>query len=277
VSFLQGWQEVKDLRKKIIIPQLGIEDGRIEENRKKISKAIRENARADLIIFPELVLQGHRLSSSTKEEMEEAINLRPEHTLEAMHDYAHRMGAEVIFGEMDEIRGSVYNLAVYVGRDKMDYYAKTHVHWSEKFKPGRELKIFNTSLGPTGILICFDAAFPEAARVLALKGATTIVVIAAIPVHFDIEYMRIRLRAMAHFNQVYVLFANRCGEGFSGHSAVIDPKGMIIGALGKEEGLLEANIDLAEVEKWRKKENIYGNRRPELYGALSEEEKEDLY
>lgn len=260
------------MKKKIIIPQLGIEEGKIAENTEKIQKAIRENARADLIIFPELVLQGHGWSSSTREEIERAINLRPEHTLEAMHEYARRMGAEVIFGEMDEIEGSVYNLAVYIGREKMAYYAKTHVHWSETFRPGNELKIFDTAIGPVGILICFDAAFPEAARVLALKGAKTIVVIAAIPVHFDIEYMMIRLRAMAHYNQVYVLYANRCGEGFSGHSAVIDPRGMIIGTLGKEEGLLEAQIDLNEVEKWRKEENIYGNRRPELYRLVSEKD-----
>jgi len=257
--------------KKIIIPQLGIAEGKVKENTEKIKKAIRENARADLIVFPELVLQGHRLSSSPKEKIEEAINQRPDHTLEAVHDYAYQQGAEVIFGEMDDIDGDVYNLAVYVGREKMDYYAKTHIHWSESFKPGNELKVFNTAIGPVGILICFDAAFPEAARVLALKGARTIVVIAAIPVHFDIEYMMIRLRAIAHFNQVYVLFANRCGEGFSGHSAVIDPRGMIIGTLGKEEGLLEAHIDLEEVEKWRQEEKIYSNRRPELYWRISEE------
>ena len=260
----------KDSIKRIIIPQLGIEDGKVGENTKKIKKAIRENARADLIVFPELVLQGHGLSTSTKHEIEVAINRRPDHTLEEMHDFARKEGAEVIFGEMDEIDGEIYNLAVYIGRERMDFYAKTHVHWSETFKPGNTLRTFDTEIGKVGILICFDAAFPEAARVLALKGAKTIVVIAAIPAHFDIEYMMIRLRAIAHFNQTYVLFANRCGKDFSGHSAVIDPRGMIVGRLGESEGLLEAEIDMAEVDKWRLEESIYPNRRPGLYGIISE-------
>ena len=259
-------------KRRVIIPQLGIDEGRVEENVEKIRRAFRENARADLIVFPELVLQGHRLSMSPKAEIAEAISHRPDHSLEAMHDYARTQGAEVIFGEMDEIDGALLNLAVYIGRERMDHYAKTHVHWTESFTPGSELKTFETAIGTVGILICFDAAFPEAARVLALKGAETIVVIAAIPDHFDIEYMMIRLRAMAHFNQTYVLFANRCGKGFNGHSAVIDPRGMIVGRLGEGEGLLEAEIDLAEVARWRKEEALYPHRRPELYGIIAAKE-----
>jgi len=37
--------------------------------------------------------------------------------------------------------------------------------------PGRELPIFDTDFGRVAILICYDAWFPETARLLALKGA----------------------------------------------------------------------------------------------------------
>lgn len=269
------------MKKKVTIAQISIRENEAEENAAKIRRIIEENRETDLIVFPELVLQGHRMSTAPRHEMIEALEGKgPSYVLEdetrslneEIHDFAKQRRTNVIFGEMDYLDGHVYNLAVYVGRHRIEKYAKTHVHWTENFTPGTELKTFESSIGRIGVLICFDTAFPEAARVLALRGARTIVAISAIPEAFDIEYELIRLRAIAHNNQVYVIFANRAGEGFSGGSCIIDPRGMLESSLGEAEEVSTAELDLSLVDIWRQEESIYPHRRPALYRELCNEE-----
>lgn len=259
------------MKKNICIAQIGIKENDIEENLKKIKRIIRENAGADLIVFPELVIDGHRCSASPHDEMGAMIARKPVKVCRELHAYVKSLETSVIFGEMEQIDDKIYNLAVFAHPERIEHYAKTHVHWSENFTAGNELKTFDSArLGRIGILICFDAAFPEAGRVLALKGAKTIVVISAIPESFDMEYMMVRLRAMAHNNQLFVLFANRSGKGFRGNSAVFTPRGEIAVRLGETEEVLRTTLDYAELEKWRLEEAIYPHRRPDLYNKILE-------
>jgi predicted amidohydrolase len=259
------------MKKNICLAQISIEEKNVEDNVKKIKSVISENADADLIVFPELILQGHRFSTAPRKEIEGILIKKPSKVNEELHKFAMEQKTRVIFGEMDEIDGKIYNMAVYVGRNKIERYAKTHIHWTETFTPGQELKTFDSSIDRIGVLICFDAAFPETSRALALQGAKTIVVISAIPAIFNINYEMIRLQAIAHNNQLFVVFVNRCGSGFSGNSAVINPRGEIIARMGKDEEHMRVEIDLREVEEWRNEESIYPNRRPKLYKAISEE------
>ena len=127
------------------------------------------------------------------------------------------------------------------------------------------MKLFDTPLGKIGVTICFDAAFPEVWRVLALRGAAIIVNISAVPKSFPPRYMLRRLQGAAINNQVFVVFANRPGDYFSGHSAVFDPRGEIVAQAGEEEVVIRAEIDLGEMRRWREEELIYPNRRPLLY------------
>jgi N-carbamoylputrescine amidase len=134
--------------------------------------------------------------------------------------------------------------------------------------PGRELKIFDTPVGKIGITICFDGAFSEVWRVLALKGADVVVNISAVPKEFPVRYMWRRLSGAAIFNEVYVIYANRPGPVFSGHSAVFDPRGETITKAGRKETILEADIDLTEVDRWQEQEPIFPYRRPLLYREI---------
>jgi predicted amidohydrolase len=156
-------------------------------------------------------------------------------------------------------------MATYVDRHTIQNYAKTHVHWTESFVPGRELKVFETPLAKVGMTICFDAAFSEVWRVLALKGAAIVVNISAVPKEFPVGYMSRRLAGAAVFNQVYVIYANRAGPVFSGHSAVYNPQGETVEKAGRKEAVFEAEIDLEAVSRWRAEEQIFDYRRPLLY------------
>ena len=88
-----------------------------------------------------------------------------------------------------------YNMATYIDKNVTIVTSKTHVHWTEHFLPGRELKVFDSPFGKIGITICFDSAFSEVWRVLALKGADVVVNISAVPKEFPVEYMRRRFRS----------------------------------------------------------------------------------
>lgn len=257
------------MKRNVCLAQIEIKAGKVEENLAKIKRILDENKEADLIVFPELVVQGHLYSTASRAAIEEVLEATPVKMDEDLHAYAEERNCKAIFGEMEELDGKFYNVATYVGKGKIEKYCKTHVHWTETFTPGEELRVFDTALDRLGVLICYDAAFPEAARVLALDGARAIVVIAAVPRSFDVRYMENRMTSMAMSNQVFVLYCNRSGPEFQGNSMLVDPRGNILARAGLEEENLIAGIDLAEVDHWRAEESIYPNRRPELYKSIS--------
>ncbi|MGD9022366.1 MAG: carbon-nitrogen hydrolase family protein, partial [Deltaproteobacteria bacterium] len=100
------------------------------------------------------------------------------------------------------------------------------------------------------------------------KGADVVVNISAVPRDFPVGYISRRLAGAAVFNQVYVIYANRAGPVFSGHSAIFDPKGEKIVKAGRREAIIEAEIDLEEVAGWRAEEKVFPYRRPLLYREI---------
>ena len=155
-------------------------------------------------------------------------------------------------------------------------YRKTHCLDTERrfFANGDDLPGVSTSLGRLGVMICWDAAFPEVARAQALAGADLLVTIGA----WEDPHVRdwdLVMSARAYDNVVPVVAVNRSGPDgdahFSGHSCVLDCLGRPIARLGDEEdGLLAGTIDFEETQQTRAG---YGSqlrdRRPELYAAVS--------
>ena len=145
------------------------------------------------------------------------------------------------------------------------------------FTPGATLDTFDVAGARIGIQICNDRLYPEASKVLALKGAEMIVMPICYSTYADpghrASIWEVPLRARAYENGVWVLAANRVGiEGprhHLGRSMIVDPRGMILAEAGtKEPELLVREIDLDEVERARKKFPWWRDRRPDLYGKL---------
>jgi predicted amidohydrolase len=187
-----------------------------------------------------------------------------------MYHFIKKTDARVILGEIKKKREKFFNVATYVDRDSTESYIKTHIHWTEHFAPGNELKVFRTPLGNVGVNICFDAAFPEVWRVLALKESNIIVNISAVPRTFPVKYMWRRMSAAAMNNQVFVIYANRAGDYFGGHSAVFNPRGDIVVNVEDEISVINTEIDLSESAEWREVEQIYPHRRPLLYRDIGQ-------
>jgi 5-aminopentanamidase len=71
-------------------------------------------------------------------------------------------------------------------------YSKTHLPvlgFDNFVERGDHLNVFDTRLGKIGMIICYDLRPPEAARVLALKGAELIVLPTNWPVGADDRYV----------------------------------------------------------------------------------------
>ncbi|MEJ2682964.1 MAG: carbon-nitrogen hydrolase family protein [Candidatus Sulfobium sp.] len=240
-------------------------DGHIE----RMKGIISEHASADLIVFPELILHGHPSAEIPEGLLYRKMRVHHAFVSEDMYEFVRRAGARVIIGELRRQREKYFNVATYIDSGTVQSYTKTHVHWSENFVAGGRLKTFDTPLGKVGITICFDAAFPEVWRVLALNGADIIVNISAVPRSFPVKYMWRRMQGAALNNQVFVIYANRPGEHFSGYSAVLNPQGDIVVHADDEEAVIQAEIDLDDVWTWRDEEVIYPNRRPLLYREIT--------
>jgi len=145
------------------------------------------------------------------------------------------------------------------------------------FRPGPGLPVFDWRGARFGIQICNDRLYPEASRVLAVRGAEIIFMPICYSTYSDPKHRStiwdVALRARAYENGVYVVAANRVGvEGVRHHlgrSMIVDPAGSIVAEAGTEgEALVVATLDLDAANRERKKIPWWRDRRPELYGDL---------
>jgi predicted amidohydrolase len=134
------------------------------------------------------------------------------------------------------------------------------------------------------MMICYDKAFPESARTLALDGAEIIVCMSAWPAaatnpapsladdrwkrRFDLFDVT---RALE--NQVVWLSANQSGEfgrlRFVSSAKVVDPGGEVLAYTGVGPGLAVADIDVtAAVAGARRTMGHLRDRRPEAYRSV---------
>ena len=157
-----------------------------------------------------------------------------------------------------------------------DIAKMVHIAQNEKFyeqdyyTPSDDgFKVFHTSFGNVGIVICFDRHLPESIRTCALKGADLVIVPTANTKAEPMEMFEWEMRVQAMQNQVFIAMCNRVGtEGemeFAGESLVIAPNGDVIIKADDTEQLLTCNIDLQEVKDARKKLDYLSLRRPEQY------------
>ena len=121
-------------------------------------------------------------------------------------------------------------------------------------------------------MICWDAAYPEVARIMALKGADIIAVPAAweSPGGDDWDIVQ---SARSFDNVIYIAACNHVGTdrelNFFGKSKIVGPLGRTIIEAGAEEEVIQATVDLAKLPELR---NTYyvllKDRNPHTYGEL---------
>jgi predicted amidohydrolase len=137
----------------------------LHQNIAWINDLIKQDDSVDILAFPECALWGpidSDHSYPSQEDVEAGI-LELQETCETF-------GKRVILGTPYPIIAGIENRAYLLGEREPQYYTKVHVHWSEEFTPGNNFPTFQYKDVKLGLLVCFDIAFPEAARILTLKG-----------------------------------------------------------------------------------------------------------
>jgi predicted amidohydrolase len=262
-------------------PRLGENERNLEAGLARFDEAV--VAGAELLVLPECAIPGYMFDS-----LEEAMPFAeeiPGPTTEALEAACRHLGAHVVCGLLEREGDLLYNAAVLVGPDGLiGSYRKTHLPFLgvDRFTtPGDELSVFDTPLGRIGLEICYDLRFPEVTRTLALRGADIVAHPTNFPMAAKVQTELVTV-ARAAENRIYLLTANRVGKErrgeFCGWSQIVDPFGKRLAEADEtEEKLLVAEMD---VEKARDKDYVipgeyelylFGDRRPELYGALVEE------
>jgi predicted amidohydrolase len=216
---------------------------------------ILSNCESDLVIFPEATY----LAKDYKFEKE-------------LKKISRKHKKRIIIGIIVEEKNKTYNYSYYFSSKKIERYQKVHAHWTRKDVPGDKFIVISTTIGKIGLLICYDLAFQETGRILALKGADIIVVISAVPSEFSFRYNLIRLQAMALNNQVFAINCCKPGRKYSGHGAIFDPQGNKIIEEGDYAQINTKTLDLSLIKKWRRKEKIFPYRNPRLYSQITETE-----
>ena len=194
--------------------------------------------------------------------------------------------------------GLYHNSAVVFETDGSEAgrYRKMHIPddpgFYEKFyfTPGDiGFEPIETSVGKLGVLICWDQWFPEAARLMALKGADLLIYPTAIgwfPDELDEEKAReleswvTIQQSHAVANGIPVVSINRVGferdasgvlEGiaFWGNSFVADSGGTIIYRANEQESLGIVDIDLGLSRRYRRIWPFLRDRRIDAYDEIT--------
>jgi predicted amidohydrolase len=197
-----------------------------------------------------------------------------------------RMAGDVVVcaGYCETAGGRRYNSAVCVSGDGvLGRHRKVHQPLREdaSYAAGDRFAAFDTPAGRLGMMICYDKAFPESARTLALDGAEIVVCVSAWPgartnpspdLAQDRWTRRFDLfdRARALENQVVWVSANQSGTfgrlRFVASAKVIDPGGDVLATTGTAAGMAVAELDVAAaLEEARRSMGHLRDRRPEAY------------
>jgi predicted amidohydrolase len=137
-----------------------------------IRKAEAEGAR--LLCFPEGFLQGYLTEYEAARRA--AMDLGSQAFATVMSRLADA-GPMIVMG-MIEVQGeALFNTAVVIEKGKLiGRYRKAHLLKGERFfQPGSETPVFTIDGLRFGINICYDTGFSEAARKVALTGASLLV------------------------------------------------------------------------------------------------------
>ena len=270
---------------RVACAQYAIRDGVEATNLERSTAAILDAARAgaELVVLPELTNSGCDLPSrasalSIAEKVGETKGLNGL-TLRAWQEAAEETGIVVVGGFLEREDDSLYNSAAIVGPGFFGRYRKTHLWDAEKliYEPGTDLPIFETPLCNIGVLVCYDAWFPESVRTLALRGADLLCVPANAPDDWvpegqrrgDLTMLNVHAISHANANRLFVACANRVGDGYLGRSSIVDTTGGVL-AFGSaiEEELISAEIDVERARREKqltKRSHTFGDRNPDVY------------
>ena len=282
-----------------IIQQHNVAD--IEDNKRRLADGIREVAEqgAELVVLQELhnSLYFCQVEKVDNFDLAEPI---PGPSTDFFGEQAHKYGVVIVTSLFERRAAGLYhNTSVVIERDGTiaGKYRKMHIpddpayYENFYFTPGDiGFEPINTSVGRLGVLVCWDQWYPEAARLMALRGADMLIYPTAIGFESSDsaeEQERQReawttvQRGHAVANGLPVISVNRVGHEpdpsgqtngiqFWGSSFVAGPQGEFLWrASAVEEQRKVVDVDLKHSEQVRRWWPFLRDRRIENYGEIT--------
>lgn len=163
-----------------------------EVNLKKMDVLARKAARdgAQIIITPEGALEGYLIDALRRmggqrpqwepkfQEIAEAVD-GPNVT--HIRNLARELQVDFVLGFLERDNDSLYNTCIWINAqgEILHRHRKTHMAQPyfdpPNYRPGYELKAFDTAYGRAGMIICYERQVPETSMALALDGAQMII------------------------------------------------------------------------------------------------------
>jgi N-carbamoylputrescine amidase len=285
---------------KIALVQQSNSENRID-NLNKLSQNIRECAAqgVELIVLQELHNGLYFCQTEDLQVFEQAETI-PGPSTDFFGSLANELGVVLVLSLFEKRAAGLYhNTAVVIEKDGSiaGKYRKMHIPddpaYYEKFyfTPGDlGFTPIQTSIGKLGVLVCWDQWFPEAARIMALKGADLLIYPTAIGWESadNADEKKRQLDAWitvqcghAVANGLHVITCNRVGYEadhsgvtggikFWGNSFVTGPQGeLLASALENNDENLIVDIDLQRTENVRRIWPFFRDRRIDAFDELN--------
>ena len=273
------------LMKKIAAVQMRVALGDCESNLRRIASFLEATAAqgARLTVFPECALTGYCFRGL--DEARPYAQPIPGSSTGQMAAVCRRLGTWAVCGLLELEGDRVYNSCVLIGPQGLAAsYRKIHLPFLgvDRFTThgNRPFAIHDADGIRVGMNICYDGAFPESARIMALQGADLVVLPTNWPEGLDCVANCVPA-ARAMENHIFYLAVNRVGVErgvrFIGMSRICAPGGRVVAeAMHDREAVLYADLD---VDLARNKHvvrtpgeneiNRIKDRRPEMYGLIA--------
>lgn len=257
----------------ISLAQMHLNFGQPSKNLERASQMIAQAAKehSTCILFPELWTSGYDFENRFLHAQSNVSIL--DNLAELAQTYQISIGGSYL-----EVQGGnvLFNTHTWLVPDQPSSikYQKIHLFRlmdeDKWLQPGNQLVCTDFQWGKAGLAVCYDLRFPEIFRKYALQDARLVFIPAEWPAA-RVSHWNTLLRARAIENQMFVVGVNCVGkignETFGGSSTIISPWGESIAeANSQDEQLITAEIDLDQVEEFRKKIPVFEDRRPDIYG-----------
>lgn len=252
--------------------QMDCRTAALKENTEHIIELLRRMKQEEpeilLAVFPEMALYGY-------DELEQIAVRTSRKEIEGC---LKRIGTECKKLQINAVAGAPYfgetgleNALYFLGADGTveHVYSKQYLIEPERkvFVPGNSGEVYKTSFGSLGFLVCWDSAFPEAARVYGMAGADLMIVCAAWEAPYGRQW-ELAVCARSFDNDIPAIAANRIGRdgalSFAGRSMITDCMGNIL----TEETEGKEGYIIAELGK------LYSREKRKGFGSQIEELKE---
>lgn len=255
---------------------------------------------AELIVLQELHNGLYFCQTEDTQQFDQAETI-PGPSTETFGALAQELGVVIVLSLFEKRAPGLYhNTAVVMEKDGSiaGRYRKMHIPddpaYYEKFyfTPGDlGFEPINTSVGRLGVLVCWDQWYPEAARLMAMRGAELLIYPTAIGWESsDTEEEKARQlgawttiqRSHAVANGLPVIAVNRTGHEpdpsgqtngieFWGNSFVAGPQGELLAELPKDkEEICVIDVDQCRTENVRRWWPFFRDRRIDAFQGLTE-------